>query len=144
MNREIKFRGKTLKQHTIDGKVIPAGTWIYGYYYKYHDSHRIIMPAYLQSQIALDVDPHTVGQFTGRYDKNNTPVYEGDVIRFFGERNDNKGKLYERKIEYGDSMFVAYDLNMKATIPMRDNATYKWEVVGNIYDNPEMDKEGKH
>ena len=101
------------------------------------------MPAYGQLQISLDVDPHTVGQFTGRYDKKKTPVYEGDVIRFFGERDDNKGKLYERKIEYGDSMFVAYDFNMKATIPLRDNATYKWEVVGNIHDNPEMDKEGK-
>lgn len=140
MNREIKFRGKTLKQHTIDGKVIPAGTWIYGYYYTYHSDNRIIMPAYGEQQVSLDVDPLTIGQFSGRYDKNKTPVYEGDVISYFDEK---ANRHYTRKIEFWDCTFMAYDFAMKAAIPMKHNQTHLWEVIGNIHDNPEMDKEGK-
>ena len=66
MNREIKFRGKT-----------KTGQWVFGYLHKDSEGTYI-----LTEEDVYDVIPETVGQFTGLHDKNETEVYEGDIIDF--------------------------------------------------------------
>ena len=106
--REIKFRGKRLDN----------GEWLYGSlvilngrYFIFDDANR------------HEVDPTTVGEFTGLKDKNGKEIYEGDVIRS-PLSEDRKELCYLR---------------------LDQDWIYKFgkEVISNIHDNPEFLKGGE-
>ena len=76
----------------------------------------------------VEVDPSTVGQYTGLKDKNGKNIFEGDILSIWNDRND--------VVVFEDGAFIMEDTE----IPMR--FAIKFEVIGNIYDNPEFMKEG--
>ena len=124
--REILFRGKR----------IDNGEWIEGYYcpqpYVRFPCEPTIFPA-----AAMDdgnwygerVDPDTVGRFTGLTDRNGTKIFEGDIVLHKGECG-----LVGYSYDYG--MFeVDFDYCFASFI---DISASNCEVIGNIYDNPEL------
>ena len=128
--REYKFRGKR----------IDNGEWVYGYYFIeerdiedgiiWRDIPQI-QQRYGDHLQYFDVDLATVGQYTGLHDKNGREIYEGDILRFTHERED----------------FINTDARIAVEIPkiyyMIDNPyNHSFEVIGNIYENPELLKEG--
>ena len=136
--REILFRGKRLD----------TGEWVYGYYCKHIErqvcpigdelkpediAHLIIndgfadwnMPRSLQG---YDVDPVTVGQYTGLKDKNGVEIYEGDIVQ------NELGEVF--LVEY-----VRFGYVLKQTGEPWCKFPYEYdeyEVIGNIYDNPDL------
>ena len=69
----------------------------------------------------VEVIPETVSQFTGLVDKNSEKIFEGDIIRFEGEK-------IAYRVGFVDGCFSPFDCL----------SSYKLEVIGNIYDNPEL------
>jgi uncharacterized phage protein (TIGR01671 family) len=116
--REYKFRGKAKA----------TGEWVYGDLIHRYNNWTYIAPIPSVTNIKpIEVDPETVGQYTGLHDKNVKEIYEGDILRFTHERGD----------------FINTDARIAVEIPkiyyMIDNPyNHSFERIGNIYENPEL------
>lgn len=127
--REILFRGKT----------IGNGEWVEGYYYKakyYRTDDElcdyITVPhpkEYNEPSSHYIVNPETIGQYTGLKDKNGTKIFEGDIILL-------KGYDEPYQVVFDESCFQVYSDSVRYA--MDNFYDYEIEVIGNIYDNPEL------
>ena len=105
-----------------------------------------------------EVDPSTVGQYTGFKDKNNKEVYEGDVLRSdeypfsrveCNELDNYYGTIDWNKKEASFNIMAiknpeSSELNIYDGIrdPITQKVMYDFEVVGNIHD-PEFQQKLK-
>lgn len=121
MQRTIKFRGKRIE----DGK------WIYGYLAEddyINNIDEIDMPS-------EEVDPDTVGQFTGLKDRNGKEIYEGDILVC--------GQCVALVLWNKELATFALQFNFEKQVCTKPLG--EWQtviIVGNINDNPELLKGG--
>ena len=139
--REILFRGKR----------IDNGEWIYGYYvYSKSEDECFILP---QEGFNTKVYHDTVGQYTGLTDKNGNKIFEGDIVRINESISKSKRMgvvIYDETkgqtcIDVGDGC-KKYSFERKIIIKdgkctIENSLTF--EIIGNIYDNPELTKGDK-
>lgn len=128
--RTIKFRGKDIR----------TGEWFFGNLFD-KDIHGCTHICTTRKG-CLNIDPSTVGQFTGLLDKNGTDIYEGDILMFREEENCNDTLV----VMWDKGSFVAEYPNRGEGACIRSNyfAAFPemFRVVGNIHDNPELVKGG--
>ena len=80
---EILFRGKT----PSDDEYIDCGEWVEGYYTRFNGKEHRIYSGYAETDCGdyypdwQNVRPETVGQYTGRTDRNDKRIFEGDKPR---------------------------------------------------------------
>ena len=85
------------------------------------------------------VDPSTVGQYTGLKDKNGKRIFEGDIIKRFWMGAEI---IYCVRYDAENAHFIGKALN-KNGFTSFDGDGEMFEVIGNINDNPEMLKGGE-
>ncbi len=125
--REIKFRGLTLTGQS--GSYQQGGQWVYGFYcVNRFDEHTIFIEADNGKGYAHAVRPESVGQFTGLKDKNGKEIYEGDVLQFNARfHEETKTPPVLDKVEFIQGQFLP-----------RPYKGEDVEIIGNIYQNPEL------
>lgn len=155
MNREILFRGKR-----VDNEM-----WIYGDLLQSTD---IVNCTEISENTGMgvryDIIPETVGQYTGLTDKNGTKIFEGDILQYqtsngFDCQSIVKFGIYNQDGSGGEYNCIKVlgfyvEVNNFTCPDWCENSPEKFpeylyqqninevceilEVIGNIYDNPEL------
>ena len=126
--REILFRGKRTDN----------GEWVYGFAYKQHSFGKIELWYIRTFGLDFLVISETVGQFTGLTDKNGRRIFEGDILG--GYLDDN----YPENQTVMEVVWCNYWWGTKEI--GCDPDLLEWEdgeileIVGNVFDNPELMK----
>ena len=145
--REILFRAKRADN----------GEWVEGYYI-YHikrticpigdsvkpedEQHVIMQDGFSdwnmpRNTVVFDIDPETVCQYTGLKDKKGNRIWENDIVRIKNSMDEGIGNIEF----YGGMWYVDGEpSNSLYDIVEYDEADV--EVIGNIFDNPELLKGG--
>ena len=128
--RDIEFRGKRTDN----------GEWVYGNLVRGCDEKYVYIVEFGNRELCrnyVNVNPETVGQYTGLKDKNGTKIFEGDIVYAVS------------KFDAAD-MAVVYNSAEFRLVLCEDYKTYKpglrfkcyerfnMQVIANIYDNPEL------
>lgn len=80
-------------------------------------------------------------QYIGKTDKNKKEIYEGDIVKEFADCNELGESLYYfYQIRWNEEYcaFEGYDIYGEETFLLSDLHFEDIEVIGNIYDNPEL------
>lgn len=125
--REILFRGKHM--HVCPENKHLDGTWVEGYL---ADENHIN-----DGKCEFLIDPETICQYTGLTDKNGKKIWEGDILE--GHLDDKFPEDVTRE------KVIWHESGWKTEEPGCVNKEYldefdaeNFEVVGNVFDNPEL------
>lgn len=128
--RDIIFRGRQ-----------KGGTeWFYGdLSYLVHDKQKcyIFPPDGYNSPDWYEVDPDTVGQYTGLTDKNGKKIFEGDIVHCISTFDEADMVVIFEAGEFHLVVCERYK-TYETCMGYRAISLFDKEVIGNIYDNPEL------
>ena len=150
MAREILFKAKKINN----------GEWIKGYYCRYgfagKEKHYII-PDYASDLYTFEIDINTLCQYTELTDKNGNKIWENDItklvlpdgeVRYFKVSIKSVVRKVVNHPDFIDGVSkveisgVVFEWNGYELLPCVDETGTidykKMQVVGNIFDNPEL------
>ena len=130
------------------GKRKDNGEWVFGSLYKqtefYGDPcvewYIITSTESLEYDQALEyheVDPETVGEFTGMTDKNHKKIFEGDIVQTI-KTEFKPPRKYKKpfQVHYNSDFPITVEEYYSPFEHFTEKVAY--EVVGNTHDNPEL------
>lgn len=135
--RDILFRGfhrdeNGTEKAFVNGKLV-KGTWVYGDLISIPNKNYYAIMPQTAASYTIQVIHATVCQYIGLKDKNGKKIFDGDIIKnWFDEIGSLK---YEQK----RAAFVVN--NLKNVYILWTNKDI--EVIGNIFENPELLEENK-
>ena len=145
--RELKFRARAKVIYNWSGynkaSRVNEGDWVVGHYFTEPASNEDSCSFYFVPHIRMphgehstdiEIDPDTLGQYTGLTDKNGVEIYEGDIVEC---NNGHKGIV---EWEDHDACFnVAGYYDSSNDYPsMAFMEGQPFTIIGNIHENPEL------
>lgn len=135
--REILFKAKR----------IDNGKWIEGYYAECNGKPFIGINIFICDDIFevfctpvirwFKVDPKTLCQFTGLCDKNGKRIWENDILMAHLDESYPEDVTYET-VEWNFAGWVGNETDSTDRKYLDEFDLEYFEVVGNIFDNPEL------
>ena len=131
--REILFRGK--------GKI--SGDWWYGHFVPVITDaalgtfQNIIIKKDDTGTVWIEVDPETVGQYTGLKDKHGRKIFEGDILRSLYDPDYPEDYIYETVVWYQNAWSIktaGYD-SPPDPLTFDEEVLRYSEVYGNIFED---------
>lgn len=145
--REILFRGKAInRDEGYHRTEYQNGEWVYGLVTKLYDEQFKNLPAEMTNTNGISgikIDYKTIGQYTGMKDKNGKKIFEGDIVR-----NKNKYFQFVGIVKYQNGQFlVDWKLHQRISEKVISSTVTHHlgnvdEVIGNIFDNQQLLKQG--
>jgi uncharacterized phage protein (TIGR01671 family) len=153
MTNAMRGRKGAITMHEIlfRGKRIANGKWVSGYYvvrkrpyfkdkgadFEHIICDNLVIDDFNDKQfvdtipITYSVDPETVGQYTGLTDTNGNKIFEGDIV--WDSYDEDYGK-----VEWDNDVAKFIITFSTFTVDFDSVCGEELEIVGNVYDNPEM------
>lgn len=121
------------------------GEWVIGYVVKYGYTRKekyYIVPDYASDLYAIEVDPSTICWCTGLKDKNNKLVWENDIVKFDTYCYEKLASSIISQIKWCNDLcalsLVVNNRGTRGTLGHLLDLNNEGEVVGNIFDNPDL------
>jgi uncharacterized phage protein (TIGR01671 family) len=145
MNREVLFRGKR----------VDNGEWVEGFYV-FRQEPRGKSASYIITAFGYEyeVDPSTVGQYTGLKDKNGKRIFESDILRKPPKNSFEETSFMSFEVHWLDNNCAGDGIGFKMNrthlhgsvaggyVPrFLPETVSSMEITGNIHD-PEPEKGG--
>lgn len=141
-----------MREILFSGKRKDSGAWVEGFlvkdtaFYGMPENHAYIVnhghpSGCFGGDIYVEVEPDTVGQYTGLTDKNGTKIFEGNVVRAVikASKSTLPFEWPAAPVVYkGSSFGLAYKSNFGFVRLDGFAPTVTLEVIGNVHDNPEL------
>ena len=151
MNREIIFKAKVKdwEQKPKDKQ------WVYGYYVRGFDIYEKPIHIIFDTTTIFysrgetdgwdEIDANTLCRYTGLTDKNGKKIWENDFLRYRHNFckvrwDDNFSRFVVDEYTKYNGEYVALDIH--GFNCFKENTGKFFEVIGNVFDNPELLKEG--
>lgn len=136
-----------MRKVVFRGKLVDTQEWTFGSLVNCHNGRMgiVSMTKYCEENgieaLIDEVLPETVGQFTGLTDKNGKDVWEGDIVMLEYNDEDYPSPTFPFVIAFSDGAFCIAEDKETPWAPAYDQGIM--ELIGNLWDNPELLKGGE-